>query len=223
MKRKALVVLENPWSTNDEFSHECSVKPFLSGLRGLENSFDLLYATFFDIGSFQKALELFVDGKYEKYILYVAAHGYYDSVASIKDNKLLYRGITPVAEKYNLEGVLFGSCMFGAETAKFETLLESSHLRWAIAYKYSIDWFFGTLIDIAILKKMLNLRRHESKNRDNITDKVQSALALFNKEALIGCQENEDTYSKPLKEMMTLVIQPAGSGNRPRDDSSKLF
>jgi hypothetical protein len=220
-KKKALVVLENPWSTNGKFSHECSVKPFLTGLKELEGDFDLLYATFFDLGSFSKALELYIDGSYEKYVLYVAAHGETNEIAGIKDRKLLYGGITPVAEAQNLEGVLFGSCLFGSKTAKLEELLRDTRLCWTIGYRHSVDWFSGTLLDLAILKEMLCLRKRDIEDRETILEKVRKALGLFNQDAIVGTDKEKQPV--PLSELISLVIQPSGQGHKPRDASEELF
>jgi hypothetical protein len=85
-----------------------------------------------------------------------------------------------------------------------------------------VDWFSGTLLDLAILKEMLCLRKRDIEDRETILEKVRKALELFNQEAFVGIDEDRK-LSVPVKEMISLVIQPSGQGHKPRDVSEELF
>jgi hypothetical protein len=84
-----------------------------------------------------------------------------------------------------------------------------------------VDWFSGTLLDLAILKEMLCLRKRDIEDRETILEKVRKALGLFNQDAIVGTDKEKQPV--PLSELISLVIQPSGQGHKPRDASEELF
>lgn len=226
MPGKAILILERPWWTPVENPRRPSVLPFFRGLADLMESFSVYYSHFYDRNSFQRALEDDLTfTREDRLYLYIASHGGgrmiggSDFYGGMRLTTML-SNLDEVANYNNIEGVLIGSCEIGGNVEDLLELPTGNSIVWLFAYKCSIDWITATLVDLSIFENVTNLRKTDISDREKIINAFAKALKKFNGEYRIG--ENEEGQVA-LKDAITLIIQPRGRGNRPRDDTERLI
>lgn len=119
---------------------------------------EVFHANFYDKSSFKKALNCLAKTRYQNAIIYIAAHGSETAIAGGggKTHELLFQ-VGEIAKSLNVTGVLLGSCMAGADTIQMKAYTEGTNLRWYAGYSTSVSWLEGTLVNCAILSRMLEL------------------------------------------------------------------
>ena len=154
--KKTLVIMEHDWGHS--FGPNCSVYPFIDGANEI-NTMDkqqyIAHYTYTDLNDFRTKFLEATEDKEDTYIIYVAAHGNNKSVGSSWLSSILIE--TKIrAEQRNIEGILVGSCLTGNSESYYNLFMKGCSLRWAIAYKCSIGWLDGTIVDTRLLDTFLH-------------------------------------------------------------------
>lgn len=226
MPSKAILILEQPWWTPLENPRRASVLPFIQGLANVLESYSVYHSHFYDRTSFHRALEddlTFTRG--DRLYLYIASHGAgrmiggFYSYSGIGLTTIL-SNLDEVANYNNIEGVVTGACEIGGNMKDLLELPIGNSIVWIFAYKCSIDWITATLVDLSIFENLTNLRKPDLNERERIINAFFRALNKFNGEYQIG---EDDEGEIALKDAITLIIQPRGSWNIPRDDTERLI
>lgn len=217
---RAILVLESPWELDGSDSNRTSVLPFVEGVAKYAGDTEVFHANFYDESSFKKALACLCKSRFSNTIVYVAAHGYKRDIGGVEIIRLLSK-IGLESKKYNITGVMLGSCFVGENTTALEASLEDSNLKWCVGYASESDWLAGTLIDCSILIEMSKLDNDEFSNADAMIEHFSRAIAHFSVSFKIG----NDYKTKPvsLRESLKFVIQPSGKGRRAALVSNEVF
>ena len=213
----AVLILEAPWGLYDSDINRSSVRPFFEGLARASDNIEVHHANFYDLDSFDLAFKHLTKIKYKNVIVYVAAHGYESEIEGAHISDLLSI-IKSKARVFNISGVILGSCYVGGDVDSLVEAVQGSHLRWCLGYKSSIDWFSGTIIDLAVTNQLLHLYEREIEDdllsdENKIVEEFKFALRLFNKDNIIGSFQSKRHPAK-LKDSIRLVLQPKGAGRR---------
>lgn len=226
MAGKAMLVLERPWWRPDENPKRPSVFPFLQGLANYTDNFSVYHSNFYGIESFQKALESDLTHTRESRLyLYIASHGNGKMIGGgeigqgMRLSTMLSK-LDATANYKNIEGVVIGSCEIGGNVDELIEAPVGNSIVWVFGYNCEIDWIGSTLIDISLFENLTNLRESDLRNREKIVNAFARSLRKFAGNYLIGDNNNGKV---PLKDAITLVVQPRGKGNRPKDDTAKLI
>ena len=91
---------------------------------------------------------------------------------------------------------------------------------WVFGYNCEIDWIGSMLIDTSLFENLTNLRESDLRHREKIVNAFVRSLRKFAGNYPIGENGNGKVA---LKDAITLVVQPRGKGNRPRDDTVRLI
>lgn len=221
MGKTALIILENPWWDLDKNPGHASVFPFFHGLEKLENNLSVYHTTFYDSASFTHALShLALSDRFDRYFLYIAAHGSERMVANIQIGNFvaILKGYASVA---NIEGVIIGSCFVGMQKEMLKSAMTGSSVVWSMGYSGSVDWLTSTMIDLAVFKEMISVNKRHLSDREKIFSKFTDAIERFNPGFHIATDKNNNPLS--LRDSLSLVIQPRTQGAHPIDMSDALF
>ncbi len=226
MSNTALLVIEGLWWTPEEKPKRPSVFHFLEGLESIQGDFNIYYANFYEKTGFRRALEDDLTNTSEdRLFLYVAAHGTGKRIGGLKAKtgmKLpaMFKAVKNAANYSNIEGVLIGSCSVGNNIDDFISTTKNSHIAWIFGYTCEIGWMASTLIDVSIFEHLIALRKSELKSRKKILDAFEKALGRFNGDYIL-CKEKGKAI--PLKDAVTLVVQPRRAGYKARDETRTLL
>jgi hypothetical protein len=214
----AVLILEAPWGLYDTDINRSSVRPFFEGLAAESDHIEVHYANFYDLHSFELAFEHLTKVKYTNVIVYIAAHGYEDEIEGAKVADLL-SVVKVKAKTFNISGVLLGSCYVGENETSLSEAVQGSGLTWCIGYRSSVDWFAGTLVDLALIRKLLYLFESEEdvgllSDEAQIIEMFKAGLKLFSPSFEIGCHYHKKRKIA-LRDSLCVVLQAKGSGKRP--------
>ena len=219
MRNKALIVLEQPWWDFGENPEQASVLPFLQGLDRLLPMVRVYHATFFDLGSFDSALEHLASVREDNAIVYIACHGSGGRIGGVNLSSMLER-LGEYSRSWNIEGCLLGACEVGGRREVMKTSMIGSRMAWLAGYGVSVGWLPSTLVDVNILNVMSQLSDKDLCDAASIEAAFSDALSLFNGDFSIGTREiNETVTEECLRDSFTLITKPRGSGHRPADSS----
>ncbi|MDN3562088.1 hypothetical protein [Vreelandella neptunia] len=211
---RAILVLESPWELDDRDANRSSVIPFVEGVAKLTGDTDVHYANFYDKKSFEMALECLCKGDLDSRIVYIAAHGFGKEIAGIPMLDLLLI-VARYSKRYRIDGVLLGSCFVGKNSTTMEACIEESRLRWCVGYTEATNWLDGTLVDCKLLAELSELEYDDFLERDAAVDAMVNALHLFDPNAVIGFDNDENGVV--LRDAMSFVLQLRGQGQRARN------
>ena len=130
--KNAILVLESPWKLDDHDAHRSSVLPFVQGIAKMHGNTEVYCLNFYNKSSFDVALECLCRQKFDNTIVYVAAHGSKTHVGDVSIKHILTR-INENSRKFNIKGLMLGSCFAGSKTYLLEALTEDSKLTWCAA------------------------------------------------------------------------------------------
>jgi len=224
MKKSALIILEKPWGAHISKNNQASVLPFFKGLESIDGSFDTYHSNFYEIKSFEQALDALTESNYKQYYIYIACHGGGLRLDGLNLTTVMHL-IDQKAQEKNIVGVLYGSCLVGKNIGHFEAYTQASSICWKIGYKCSVNWLDGTLLDVNFLSNLIGLTDKRLHQEDYILDSIKNALLTYKSDCSIGSngQENEKKEDMLLSESLAAVIQPKGQGKKPKDVSRLLF
>jgi len=226
MSSTALLVIEGLWWTPEQKPKRPSVLLFLEGLENYRGDFNIYYANFYEKEGFRRALEDdLTNTREDRLFLYVAAHGTGKRIGGLKSKtgmKLpaMFKAVKNAANYSNIEGVLIGSCSVGNNIDDFISTTKNSHIAWIFGYTCEIGWMASTLIDVSIFEHLMKLKKSDLKNRKKILDAFEKALNRFNGDYIL-CKEK--TKSIPLKDAITLVVQPRSPKEKAQDETATLL
>src|SRR5208337_100243 len=226
MSSTALLVIEGLWWTPEQKPKRPSVLSFLEGLESYQGDFNLYYSNFYEKNGFRRALEDDLTNTSEdRLFLYVAAHGTGKRIGGLKAKtgmKLpaMFKAVRNAANYSNIEGVLIGSCSVGNNIGDFISTTKNSHIAWIFGYTCEIGWMASTLIDVSIFEHLMALRKSDLKSRKKILDAFEKALGRFNGYYIL-CREKGKSI--PLKDAITLVVQPRRPGYKAQDETRALL
>lgn len=228
MTKNVLLVLEKPWDTPEDDMRRASVLPFLEGLaRKLD--FDVYYSTFYNASSFKLALENdLIHTQQPRQIIYIGMHGHYKKTERKEAVKMM-NTVVNCGDK--VEGIILGSCFFGADENILKSALEKKveagtyGANWIFGYQHAMDWISSTLIDLAVLESVMSSDR--LKKEDTVLEAFANSLNFFNMRHLIGQSKSghkkgEKHNDKKLKESMRLFFRGQG-GTTPKDLTEDLI
>jgi hypothetical protein len=226
MSSTALLVIEGLWWTPEQKPKRPSVFHFLEGLESVQGDFNIYYANFYEKEGFRRALEDDLTNTSEgRLFLYVAAHGTGKRIGGLKGKTgmklpVMFRAVKDAANYSNIEGVLIGSCSIGNNIDDFISTTKNSSIAWIFGYTCEIGWMASTLIDVSIFEHLMALKKSDLKSRKKILDAFVKALRRFNGDYIL-CKEK--SKSIPIKDAITLVVQPRGSGKKAQDETAELL
>ncbi len=226
LSNTALLVIEGLWWTPEQKPKRPSVLLFLEGLESYRGDFNIYYANFYEKTGFRRALEDdLTNTREDRLFLYVAAHGTGKRIGGLKAKtgmKLpaMFRVVQNAANYSNIEGVLIGSCAVGNNIDDFISTTSNSHIAWIFGYTCEIGWMASTLIDVSIFEHLMKLKKSDLKSRKRILDAFEKALGRFNG-GYILCKEKGKNI--PLKDAITLVVQPRTIGSKAQDETRNLI
>ena len=226
MSRTALLVIEGLWWTPEQKPKRPSVLQFLEGLESYRGDFNIYYANFYEKEGFRRALEDDLTNTRERRLfLYIAAHGTGKRIGGLKARtgmKLpaMFKAVKDAGNYSNIEGVLIGSCSVGNNIGDFISTTKNSSLAWIFGYTCEIGWMVSTLIDVSILEHLMKLKKNDLMDRKKIVSAFVKALRRFNGDYPL-CREKG--RSIPLKDAITLVVQPRSPKEKAQDETAALL
>ncbi|MCU6667387.1 hypothetical protein M8013_01235 [Enterobacteriaceae bacterium H4N4] len=218
--KNAILVLESPWKLDDYDANRSSVLPFVQGIAKMHGNTEVYSLNFYNKASFDLALECLCRQKFDNTIVYVAAHGSKTHIGDVSLKHILLE-INEKSRKFNIKGLMLGSCFAGSKTWLLEGITENSKLTWCAAYSSSCYWLQGTMIDCAIIHRALSIEDEQYKTREEMEEAFAAAITPFAANAIIG--ENSKGEVVPLSDSLQFVIQPEGRGFRAQLSSEKIF
>lgn len=216
----ALIILERPWGHHISPNNRASVLPFFQGLQQLRGDFDLYHSQFYNKASFELALAEMLEAEYEEYYVYIACHGKGRKLENMHLTSAL-SAINQQAKVRNIVGVVTGACLVGENITHFEVFSESSSIVWQFGYKCSVNWLDGTLIDLKVFDTLMGLTEPHLYDRGEVVALFQHALSDFRPDTYVGSSKNKKPM--PLRDSLTLIVQPKGQGHKAKDNSNELF
>jgi len=226
MTGKALIVLETPWWPPEVNRGRASVLPFFMGLVNFVEHFSIYHSNFYEREGFKVALlDDLTHTKEDRLYLYIAAHGISSMIGGMGNCSgvtftTVLSDIGNVARYKNIEGVIIGSCDIGGNVDRFKQVLIGTRIPWIFGYTCEIDWITSTLIDLAIFEKMTTLSPADLGSRRKIIRAFARSLKRFDGDFIIGKKGRKNV---PLKNAITLVVKPRGSGNVSQDNTGALI
>lgn len=218
--KNAILVLESPWKLDEHDAHRSSVLPFVQGIAKMHGNTEVYCLNFYNKSSFDLALDCLCRQKFDNTIVYVAAHGSKTHVGDVSLKHILST-INEKSRKFNIKGLMLGSCFAGSKTYLLEALTEDSKLTWCAAYSSSCYWLRGTMLDCALIHSALNIQDKEYKTHDEMQKAFADAIAPFAPNGVIGNDSQDEPVA--LSESLQIVIQPQGRGFRARLSSDDIF
>lgn len=217
--RRAILVLESPWALDKSDCYRASVLPFVEGIAKLAEDTDVFHANFYDKKSFSQALDSLCTVSFSNAIVYVAAHGDPKRVGGVPIENVLFE-IGLAAAKNGITGLMLGTCFSGGNSVLTEVFIQGTGIRWAAGYSSSANWLEGTMVDCAIMSKMLEL--DDFSDKQTIVSFLSSAIAPFSENYQIGLDINEEYYIR-LRDSLEFVVQPTGKGNKAKQVTDDVF
>jgi len=217
---RGILVIESPWELDDGDSNRTSVLPFVEGIAKLAGDTEVYHANFYDKKSFTQALDCLCKSKFKNTIVYISAHGFRKKIGKTNIAEVLQQ-IGEKSKKYNITGVIFGSCFVGGNTELIEVFTTGSNIRWCSGYSSSVNWLPGTMIDCSIIQATIGLDEDDYASRDNMIMALAGAIAPFDGNYHIG--EDYKDNNVALKDSLQFVIQPTGRGKHPKTVSAEVF
>lgn len=217
--RRAIFILESPWELDNGDANRTSVLPFIEGVGKFSGDVEIFHANFYDKSSFKKALSCLAKTRYENAVVYIAAHGSTTAIGGVQTGDLLGE-IGAIARKLNVTGVLLGSCLAGSKPVRMEVYTEGTNLRWCAGYSTSVSWLEGTLIDCAILSRMLQLGADEFRDSGKMVEAIAEAIAPFSSTFGIGTRKKKTTR---LDRSIEFVVQATGQGKSAETVTDAVF
>lgn len=224
--KTAVLILERPWGEHISHNNRASVLPFFQGLQQLQKEdtqFDLYHRHFYELKSFKAALDELMNLNYDNFYIYIACHGNNRSLEGMRLSSVLNE-IYFHANKNNIVGVIFGSCLIGNSSSDLEVYSEASSIVWKFAYKCSVGWLEGTLLDVKVLQNLLQDTANDKEflySREMIVSSFKTALSTYSPECVIGVDRKNNDMQ--LRDSLAFIVQPKGRGNRARECSDMLF
>lgn len=218
--KNAILVLESPWKLDDHDAHRSSVLPFVQGIAKMHGNTEVYCLNFYNKSSFDVALDCLCRQKFDNTIVYVAAHGSRTHIGDVSLDHLLY-AINQKSKKFNIKGLMLGSCFAGSKIEHLEAFIEDSKLTWCAAYSSSCYWLQGTMLDCAVIHSALNIEDEQYKTREEMEEAFAAAVAPFAPNAVIGSNAKDEDVA--LSDSLQFVIQPEGRGFRALCSSDKVF
>jgi hypothetical protein len=215
-----ILVIESPWELDGQDSNRSSVVPFIEGIAKLHGDTDVYFLNFYDKSSFKTALDCLCKQTFANTIVYVAAHGSSTHIAKVPLKDIL-SAVSEKSAKFNIRGLMLGSCFAGGKTQLLQNFTQGSGLRWCAGYASSCYWLTGTMIDCAIISSALRMHEEHYQDRESMNHAFAKALAPFAPNAIIGNGKKHDDV--PLCESLQFVIQPEGKGHRPLLAAEEIF
>jgi hypothetical protein len=225
MSSTALLVIEGLWWTPEQKPKRPSVLLFLEGLESYRGDFNIYYANFYEKEGFRRALEDdLTNTREDRLFLYVAAHGTGKRIGGLKARTgmkipAMFKAVKDAGNYSNIEGVLIGSCSIGNNINDFISTTKNSSIAWIFGYTCEIGWMASTLIDVSIFEHLMKLKKTDLKDRKKIVNAFTKALRRFNGDYPL-CKKKGGTI--PLKNAITLVIQPRGPKQKALDETAAL-
>ncbi|MDD1683782.1 MAG: hypothetical protein LUO98_08110 [Methanoregula sp.] len=226
MTGTALLVIEGLWWTPEQKPKRPSVLSFLEGLESYHGDFNIYYANFYEKVGFRRALEDdLTNTREDRLFLYVAAHGTGKRIGGLKARtgmKLpaMFKAVKDAGNYSNIEGVLIGSCSVGNNISDFISTTKNSSIAWIFGYTCEIGWMASTLIDLSIFGHLMKLKKADLRDRKKIVNTFEKALRPFNGNYPL-CKGKGNTI--PLKNAITLVVQPRGTKKKVQDETDALL
>lgn len=218
--KNAILVLESPWKLDDHDAHRSSVLPFVQGIAKMHGNTEVYCLNFYNKASFNVALECLCRQKFDNTIVYVAAHGSKTHIGGVSLDDLLF-AVNEKSKKFNIKGLMLGSCFAGSKTERLEVFVEDSKLTWCAAYSSSCYWLQGTMLDCAIIHSALNIEDEQYRTREEMEEAFAAAVAPYAPNAVIGTNAKDEQVA--LSDSLQFVIQPEGRGFRAQLASEKIF
>ncbi|MCU6665066.1 hypothetical protein D3C75_256150 [compost metagenome] len=218
--KNAILVLESPWKLDDYDANRSSVLPFVQGIAKMHGNTEVYSLNFYNKASFDLALECLCRQKFDNTIVYVAAHGSKTHIGDVSLKHILTK-INEKSRKFNIKGLMLGSCFAGSKTWLLEGFTEDSKLTWCAGYSSSCYWLQGTMIDCAIIHRALSIEDEHYQNREDMEEAFAAAIAPFAPNSVIGTNAKDESVA--LSQSLQFVIQPEGRGFRARLSSEPIF
>lgn len=227
-QKNAILILEAPWELTKNDQNTVSVLPFFEGLERLCGNFDLYHSHFYESTSFEMALENLTKVKYENTYVYIACHGRGKRLHKMNLRNALNK-INQKAQSHNIVGVVLGACLVGNNTDIFSEFMKGSSITWKFGYKCVVNWFHGTMMDLAVFKELLTLSDDDLSSNDDILNQFRNVTYNYDPRGSIGCEIKYDEKGNEIltpiatSVSLSLVIQSKGKGKLPQDCSNLLF
>src|SRR5512137_2965986 len=226
MSSTALLVIEGLWWTPEQKPKRPSVLLFLEGLESYRGDFNIYYANFYEKEGFRRALEDdLTNTREDRLFLYVAAHGTGKRIGGLKARTgmkipAMFKAVKDAGNYSNIEGVLIGSCSVGNNISDFISTTKNSSIAWIFGYTCEIGWMASTLIDLSIFGHLMKIKKADLRDRKKIVNTFEKALRPFNGNYPL-CKGKGNTI--PLKNAITLVVQPRGTKKKVQDETGALL
>lgn len=217
---RGILVIEAPWELDEGDSNRSSVVPFIEGIAKFVGDTEVYYANFYDKKSFNYALDCLCKRPFKDTLVYIAAHGNRKKINNVDMQEVL-QAIGNKSKKYNITGVILGSCYVGKNTDLIEAMTTGNNLRWCSGYSSSAEWLPATMVDCAIISQILQLDDPDYKDRDEMIRTFADAIAPFNVDYVIG--EDNKGRAVVLKDSLQFIVQPGGQGYKPKTVSGDVF
>lgn len=218
--KNAILVFESPWKLDDYDANRSSVLPFVQGIAKMHGDTEVYSLNFYNKKSFEIALECLCRQKFDNTLVYIAAHGSKSRIGDVSLDDIL-SAINEKSKKFNIKGLMLGSCFAGSKPHRLEQFIEGSRLTWCAAYSSSCYWLQGTMLDCALLHSALNIEDAHYKTHEEMQEAFAEAVAPFAPRAVIGTDSKDQPVA--LSESLKVVIQPEGRGFRARLSSEEIF
>lgn len=200
----SVIVLESPWEPDNHDANRLSVIPFAQGVANIVFG-KFFSATFYDAKSLSFALKKFANSTHvEDPIVYIASHGTRgrlgtpDGFADINIRNLTDI-LSDVSDK--VKGVMLGCCLLGSNDGLVECFEGAQKLSWVFGYTCEVDWFFSSMVDMAILYSVLV----NGAGKGTVIDSVAQAIAMFNSQ-YINCDHNNQSQKYALADSFKLYV-----------------
>lgn len=173
-KKTTVIVLEHDWRTEgcEHFSYSASVRPFFNALAEFRADFNFHFYHFQNgKKNLEKAIghfEEFLKRQNERVILYIGAHGTEGTIASTNLSSVF--NILKTTEIRCELGIILGSCSCGTKEGRLMEYLKGSQADWLLAYKKTVPWLEGTLLDLCFVNKLIS-ENQSFKSRNAKTQK----------------------------------------------------
>jgi len=227
--KTAVLILEAPWDIYEGDINRSSVEPFFQGLAKQTNDVDILHSRFYDASSFRSAFNVLSSCRYKNAIVYVAGHGDGKCVGGAKIVDIMAEcSVGSVAA--NITGVVLGSC-FSAGTVErpqagiIDNLIQASNIAWVAAYNCASFWYESTIVDLSIIRRMLEAGEDDFNTREGISELLAEGIECFSPRFVLGYDGKGDELSNrvSLRDGITFFSQPRGKGNRSRSVTAEVW
>ncbi len=228
--KRAVLILEGPWNMDKHDANRSSVLPFFEGMAKQFHDVEVIYSRYYDLSSFRLALTEITAPEFKSSIIYIAGHGDGKKVSGANIKKV-FEECRLASSRVNATGVIIGSC-FSAGTDKSPldneiiSMIHDSNISWAAAYNCASYWFASTMIDCALIRRMLMANEQILSQKESITSELAEAISPFSRTYEIGTTSSDlDDEGDPVQLCDGLVFfaQSAGQGHRAHEITSQVW